>query len=123
MFLIKKRNGKEEGNVWEELKESLIEIGLEARTSQDVFHQLGGALTREGYTKESYIEALAGRETNFPTGLDINGIGVAIPHTDVSHVNQSGIAIAVLKEPVTFIQMATDDEEVKVKLVFMLSVA
>lgn len=108
--------------IWEELKESLIEIGMEARTSQDVFCQLGGALTREGYTKESYIEALAERERNYPTGLDINGIGVAIPHTDVSHVNQSGIAIAVLKEPVTFIQMATDDEEVKVKLVFMLSV-
>lgn len=108
--------------IWEELKESLIEIGMEARNSRDVFSQLGGALTREGYTKESYIEALAERESNFPTGLDINGIGVAIPHTDVSHVNQSGIAIAVLKEPVTFIQMATDDEEVKVKLVFMLSV-
>lgn len=108
--------------IWEELKESLIEIGMEARTSQDVFCQLGGALTREGYTKESYIEALAERERNYPTGLDINGIGVAIPHTDVSHVNQSGIAIAVLKELVTFIQMATDDEEVKVKLVFMLSV-
>lgn len=108
--------------IWEELKESLIEIGMEARSSQDVFCQLGGALTREGYTKESYIEALAERERNYPTGLDINGIGVAIPHTDVSHVNQSGIAIAVLREPVTFIQMATDDEEVKVKLVFMLSV-
>lgn len=108
--------------IWEELKEPLIEIGMEARTSQDVFCQLGGALIREGYTKESYVEALAERESNFPTGLDINGIGVAIPHTDVSHVNQSGIAIAVLKEPVTFIQMATDDEEVKVKLVFMLSV-
>lgn len=108
--------------IWEELKEPLIEIGMEAESSQDVFRQLGGALTKEGYTKESYIEALAEREKNYPTGLDINGIGVAIPHTDVSHVNQSGIAIAVLKEPVTFIQMATDDEEVKVKLVFMLSV-
>lgn len=108
--------------IWEELKESLIEIGMEAKSSQDVFRQLGGALTKEGYTKASYVEALAERERNYPTGLDIHGIGVAIPHTDVSHVNQSGIAIAVLKEPVTFIQMATDDEEVKVKLVFMLSV-
>lgn len=108
--------------IGEELKESLIVIGMEAASSQDVFAQLGGALTREGYTKTSYVAALAAREKDYPTGLDINGIGVAIPHTDVSHVNKAAIAIAVLKEPVKFIQMATDDEEVKVKLVFMLSV-
>lgn len=108
--------------IWEELKESLIVIGMEAASSQDVFAQLGGALTKEGYTKTSYVAALAAREKDYPTGLDINGIGVAIPHTDVSHVNKAAIAIAVLKEPVKFIQMATDDEEVKVKLVFMLSV-
>lgn len=108
--------------IWEELKESLIVIGMEAASSQDVFAQLGGALTKEGYTKISYVAALAAREKDYPTGLDINGIGVAIPHTDVSHVNKAAIAIAVLKEPVKFIQMATDDEEVKVKLVFMLSV-
>ncbi len=108
--------------IWEELKESLIVIGMEAASSQDVFAQLGGALTKEGYTKASYVAALAAREKDYPTGLDINGIGVAIPHTDVSHVNKAAIAIAVLKEPVKFIQMATDDEEVKVKLVFMLSV-
>lgn len=108
--------------IWEALKESLIVIGMEAASSQDVFAQLGGALTREGYTKTSYVAALAAREKDYPTGLDINGIGVAIPHTDVSHVNKAAIAIAVLKEPVKFIQMATDDEEVRVKLVFMLSV-
>ena len=108
--------------IWEELKESLIMTEVKASSSQEVFQQMGGALTREGYTKDSYVAALSEREKGFPTGLDINGIGVAIPHTDVSHVNKSGIAIGVLKEPVLFVQMATDDEVVKVKLVFMLSV-
>ena len=77
--------------IWEELKESLIVIGMEAASSQDVFAQLGGALTREGYTKTSYVAALAAREKDYPTGLDINGIGVAIPHTDVSHVNKAAV--------------------------------
>lgn len=108
--------------IWEELNKSLITIGMEADSYQDVFKQLGGALIREGYAKSSYIEALAAREKEYPTGLDIDGVGVAIPHTDVSHVNKAGIAIAVLKHPVTFIQMGTDDEEVSVNLVFMLSV-
>ena len=47
---------------------------------------------------------------------------MAIPHTAVTHVNKAATAVAVLKRPVTFIQMGTDDEEVAVRLVFMLSV-
>lgn len=108
--------------IWEGLQKSLILMEMEADDSQDVLKQLGGALIKEGYAKDSYIDALAAREKDYPTGLDIDGFGVAIPHTDVSHVNKAGTAIAVLKSPVTFIQMGTDDEEVEVKLVFMLSV-
>lgn len=108
--------------IWEELAPSLIFTDVEAASYEDVMTTLGGALIQEGYAKESYVEGLIEREKEFPTGLDIDGFGVAIPHTNVSHVNKQGIAIGVLKEPVTFTQMGTDDEEVSVKLVFMLAV-
>lgn len=108
--------------IWEELDKSVIVPDLEAKTWEDVMKNLGQKLINAGYTKESYIDALIAREKDFPTGLDIDGLGVAIPHTDVSHVNKAGIAIGVLKEPVTFMQMGTDDEEVGVKLIFMLAV-
>ena len=108
--------------IWEELDKSVIVPDLEAETWEDVMKSLGQKLIDEGYTKESYIDALITREKDFPTGLDIDGLGVAIPHTDVSHVNKAGIAIGVLKKPVTFIQMGSDDEEVGVKLVFMIAV-
>lgn len=108
--------------IWEQLKESLMIMDMKACSYEDVFRQLGGALVREGYAKDSYIDALCAREKEYPTGLDIDGNGVAIPHTDVSHVSRAGTAIAVLKEPVTFVQMGTDDEEVSVSLVFMLCV-
>lgn len=108
--------------IWEELDKSVIVPDLEAKTWEDVMKNLGQKLIDAGYSKESYIDALIAREKDFPTGLDIDGLGVAIPHTDVSHVNKAGIAIGVLKEPVTFIQMGTDDEEVGVKLIFMLAV-
>ena len=49
-------------------------------------------------------------------------MGVAIPHTDVSHVLKKGIVIATTKKPVTFVQMGTDDETVNVRVVFMLAV-
>lgn len=108
--------------IWEELKDTLIAIDLDAKSDKEVMEQLGGLFIREGYAKESYVDALITREKEFPTGLDVDGVGVAIPHTDVSHVNKAGIAIGILREPVTFVQMATDNETVEVGLIFMLAV-
>lgn len=108
--------------VWEQLKEELIFPRLEATNSKEVFEQVGGEFIKEGFCKDSYIDALVNRESEFPTGIDVDGFGIAIPHTDVSHVNKAGIAIATLEKPVKFIQMGTDDEEVDAKVIFMLAV-
>ena len=101
--------------VWEKLKEELIIPGLEAKSSDDIFEALGGKLVKQGYCKESYVQALKDREAEFPTGINTGEKGVAIPHTDVSHVNKKGIAIATLKQPVEFVEMGTDDEYVNAK--------
>lgn len=108
--------------IWENLKKDLILTDLDAKTSDDVFDKMGGLLTEKGYTKATYVQALKDRERDYPTGLNIEGIGVAIPHTPVEHVNKAATCIAVLKNPVTFIEMGMDDDEVPVKLVFMLAV-
>lgn len=108
--------------IWEEMKESLIFLNLEAAYSGEVLKKVGAALVCEGYAKESYVNELTKREEKFPTGLDINGIGIAIPHTDACHVKKEGLALAVLKTPVRFGQMGTDSEYIDVQLVFMLTV-
>lgn len=108
--------------VWEKLKAELIIPGLQAESSDDIFEALGGELVKQGYCKESYVQALKNREAEFPTGINTGEKGVAIPHTDVSHVNKKGIAIATIKKPVSFMEMGTDDEYVNVQVVFMLAV-
>ena len=108
--------------IWEALDSSLIVTGLDAAENKEVLKKLGSVVVKEGYVKESYVDALIVREEEFPTGLDVDGIGVAIPHTSVEHVNKVGIAIATLNSPVTFVQMGTDDETVGVQVVFMLAV-
>ena len=108
--------------IWQELNEALVLPGIDAPSSDEVMRKVGGAFIRDGYAKDSYVDALIAREKDFPTGLDIDGVGVAIPHTDVSHVIRQGVAIATLREPATFVQMGTDDETVGVSLVFMLCV-
>lgn len=109
--------------IWEMLNRELIFPDASAASFEDVMEQAGGALTRAGYVKDTYVNALIEREREYPTGLDVDGYGVAIPHTPVEHVNKTVIAIAVLKDPVEFTHMGTDDETVGVRLVFMLAIA
>ncbi len=110
--------------IWEELSESLVMIGLDAKTNVEVIEALGGRLTEEGYGKDSYVQALKEREVEFPTGLDVDGVGVAIPHPSAEHVQKSAIAIATLAHPVAFEEMGMPEgNTVDVSLVFMLAVA
>ena len=118
--IYERSNGKE--MVWEKLREELIIPGLDAKNSDEIFEALGGELVKQGYCKESYVQALKDREAEFPTGINMGEKGVAIPHTDVSHVNKKGIAIGTLKEPVSFVEMGTDDEYVNAQVIFMLAV-
>lgn len=108
--------------VWEELSAARVVPSLEASTMEEVMEGLGTVMIDRGYAKDTYVDALVERERAFPTGLDINGVGVAIPHTDVSYVIKEGMAIGKLNKPVRFTLMGTDDETTDVSLVFMLSV-
>lgn len=108
--------------LWEELKESLIFLNNDEKCKKDILKKMGEALISEGYAQTTYVQALLRREQSFPTGLDIQGIGVAIPHTDPRHVKREGVALAVLKEPITFRHMEDEGIQVAVRLIFMLTV-
>ena len=105
------------------LDEDIVKIKLHAETREDIFKELGGNLIEKGYVKSEYINALKAREEEFPTGiLAVNDIGVAIPHTDASYVNDSAMAVAVLENNVSFELMGCDDGLVDVGIVFMLAI-
>lgn len=108
--------------VWEKLNTEMIKLNLEAENTDQIFEKLGGEFVERGYCKESYVQALKDREAEFPTGITMASGGVAIPHTDASHVLKKGIAFATLKEPVQFVEMGTDDEYVNARIVCMLAV-
>lgn len=104
------------------MDQDLIEMELEAADAADAINRLGAALLEKGYVQESYIDAVLEREAKLPTGLDINGFSVAIPHTDPEHVNRAAFAVGVLKNPVRFHCMAAPEEETQVRLVFLLAI-
>jgi len=104
------------------LRQDLVVRDLEASSDQGAIEKLATFLHDKGLVKESYINAIMEREKVFSTGLPTGSIGVAIPHTDVEHVNEAAVAIGILKDPVPFTVMASDDDKVDVKIMFMLAV-
>lgn len=70
---------------------------------------------------QDFLANIIKREEVFPTGLEINGIGVAIPHTDSEYVKKSQVGFLSLEKPLPFLQMGTNDKEIQVSLLFMLA--
>lgn len=99
----------------------LIVTNMDAKCKEDVFDVLYKKLYENGFVKESYLEAIKKREKNFPTGLQLNRYNVAIPHTDPEHVVKPAIAVATLKNPVIFKNMANPLEDIEVNIIFMIA--
>lgn len=99
----------------------LILPSLEARTWQEVIQALGDKLKDCGYVKASYVPAVMEREGVFPTGLPLGNVNVAIPHTDVEHVNRPAIAVATLARPVNFGNMGEPGGLLEARIVFLLA--
>lgn len=101
--------------------DSIILLNLEADNKEEVLTKMGQNLQILGLVKDSFTDAIIAREAEFATGLPTKGVSVAIPHTDVEHVNRKTISVAVLKDPVDFCVMGDDEETTPVKIVFMLA--
>ncbi|MDD3183888.1 MAG: PTS sugar transporter subunit IIA [Anaerostipes sp.] len=111
---------------WENIKKEFVVTNLKANSEKEVFEELGQRMVNAGRCKDSFVKALEEREMVFPTGILCDDIGVAIPHTDSEHVNESTISIANLDKPVKFYHMGTNPKEgveVQVQFIIMLAIA
>lgn len=104
------------------LHEELVLLDYEARDRDELLKNLASILKERGYVKESYIKGVLDREKIFPTGLNTDGIRVALPHTDAIHVNKAAVLVAKLKNPVTFKEMGMSGKDVSANLIFMMAV-
>ena len=92
-----------------------------AESRDEALKLLADEFVKTGVAKDTFYEGLITREANFPTGLSLNNMCVAIPHTDVEHVNRTQIGFMSLDTPVEFIEMGTDDKAIPVTMMFMLA--
>ena len=103
------------------LKKELILLDIDVKDKLDVLEIMADNLHRLGYVKDTYKKAVIEREKVFATGLPTLIGGVAIPHTDIQHVDIPAISIARLNKAVDFVIMGDDSNTVKVDLIFMLA--
>ncbi|TZE81033.1 PTS sugar transporter subunit IIA [Calorimonas adulescens] len=104
------------------LDEDLILINFVAKDKEELLEKMASIMTQKGLVKKTYIRSILEREKTFPTGLPADGFGIAIPHTYPDHVEETAMVVATLKDPIRFHVMGSPDNEIDVKIVFMLAV-
>ncbi|MEZ0394484.1 MAG: PTS sugar transporter subunit IIA [Desulfurococcaceae archaeon] len=90
------------------------------RTWDEVLLKACEEVRRRGYVKPTYCEALIKREREYPTGLELGDVNVAIPHADVELVNEEALVAIVPRERVAFRRMDMPDREIPVDMIFLL---
>ncbi|MBF7097478.1 PTS sugar transporter subunit IIA [Alkalibacter mobilis] len=90
-------------------------------TKEEVIKRISDHLKSKGYINEQYYQATLDREELFPTGLQTESIGIAIPHSDAVNVNHPAIVMAILDRPVEFADMSNKSNKVDVGVVFFMA--
>ena len=85
-------------------------LNKEVESKEAAFRLLTEEFLKNECVTEAYLDNVIKREAVFPTGLMINGIGVAIPHTDSQYVKRSQVGFLSLTDPLPFIEMGTRDK-------------
>ncbi|EFF26995.1 hypothetical protein OK7_06159 [Enterococcus faecium EnGen0024] len=104
------------------INQELIFFNSQFISKEQFFKETTEKLKALEYVEDSFGSAITTRELNFPTGLQLGKINIAIPHTDPQHVKKPFIAAYQLKEPVEFVQMATTDSLVPCELILVLGI-
>ncbi|MGT2750925.1 PTS sugar transporter subunit IIA [Streptococcus orisasini] len=97
----------------------LIFVNENFESSDDMFATIYEKSLDLGYVHNTFLEKIIEREKNFPTGLQLEKMGVAIPHTDAECIKKEFVAI-VTTHPVTFVSMEDFNQSVAAEIVFVL---
>ncbi|MGQ7395354.1 PTS sugar transporter subunit IIA [Streptococcus suis] len=92
------------------LQADLIRLDCNVSEHTDLFQLIGKELKEKGYVTDQYLEALLGREREFPTGLKTRYVNIAIPHTDPHVIERPFIYVVKNSQPINMLQMGDNSE-------------
>nr|WP_295974479.1 PTS sugar transporter subunit IIA [uncultured Bacillus sp.] len=100
--------------------QDLILTDFDCSTKYEFFERISSFLLERDYVTDNFKEGLVKREEKYPTGLRTEPYHVAIPHADPENIVKPFIAAIRPKQPIEFLEMATDDQTVNAQLIFVL---
>lgn len=103
-------------------QKELTLINSTYQNQAELFECTSKILEKEQYVEATFREAVTNREVIFPTGLEMNGIKIAIPHTDTIFVKRPFVLVNKLATPIPFIQMGTSEKWINVEVIFILGI-
>lgn len=101
-------------------REILVINDLKSKDQDELFNKIFEILYEKGCVTKDYKEAVKIRENEYPTGFELDGYGIAIPHTDAEYSKKNCLLVCKLKDEVTF-RDAESLNPLKVKLIFALT--
>lgn len=102
------------------LKEPLVFTKQNFESQNDLFETVYEAALAENLVLSDFITGIKDREKNFPTGIQLEKYGVAIPHTDPEYVKEEFIAVVTSESGVMFSSMEDENVKVNANVVFLL---
>lgn len=99
----------------------LVVLDFEAPDAKTVIDALASRMHACSLVSAEYGQDTYERELEHPTGLPTQPFCIAFPHADAHGVKKSALAVAILRQPVVFKNMADPDENLDVYLVIMLA--
>ncbi|WP_235032847.1 PTS sugar transporter subunit IIA [Enterococcus sp. CSURQ0835] len=116
----KMKDELEEKKLSDYIKEPLIFVQADFKTSEELFEQLYHEAKSLGWVTDDFLERIKVREANFPTGLQLVNLGAAIPHTDAECVLNEFVAVITNGNKIPFKRMDDSNQIVESDVEFVL---
>lgn len=92
------------------IEKDLIYFEKEINTKNELFEFMFKELFKKNYVTKEYLSKIIEREKKYPTGLQLERINIAIPHTDPICSKENKLFIIKSKNPIPFINAETGKE-------------
>lgn len=86
-----------------------VALNVEASSEDELFEIVGKKAHDLFLAYPDYGEGLKKREAEYPTGLNIGGFKVALPHVDPEYIKQPFVFLVTTNKPLKVKEMATEE--------------
>ncbi|MGM0219167.1 PTS sugar transporter subunit IIA [Enterococcus sp. AZ126] len=102
------------------VQESLLFLQKDYQSKEELFEDVYQSTFKQGLVREDFLQRVQAREEEYPTGIQLETIGAAIPHTDSECVLHEFVAIITNKKPIEFQRMDDKNQTTQAKIIFLL---